>query len=661
MLQVAYIAWTARPFAMQSDFFGADLDLPGRPRTNEEVKRLSQWLLRTQRISRVGGWAFKMQTGEAWISPEARRIYGIGDHEPVSVPYLQTFPLPHHRPRLDAALRDLMERQQPYDVEFQITRPTDGAVVDIHSLAEHDAAEGVVLGTIEDITERKRAEAERARLATAVEQAAETILITDLCGTILYANPAFEKITGYTRAEAVGQNPRLLKSGRHDNAFYRRMWETLGRGEVWTGRFINRRKDGGLYEEDATISPVRDAAGRMVNYVAVKRDVTRETQLEDHLRQMQKMDAIGRLAGGVAHDFNNILLALLMQTELLEGNEPLPAGVREGLRQIRQDANRAAELTRQLLLFGRRQTPHPRRLDLNEVVTHLARMLQRILGEDVRLQLRLHGAPLFIHADPGMMEQVLLNLAVNARDAMGRGGRLLIETAEVNLDEPQASLIPEAAPGPYVTFSVSDTGAGIAPEVLPRIFEPFFTTKETGKGTGLGLATVFGIVKQHQGWITVDTQPGQGATFRVCLPACPAGMAKPAAAPASLPARGGTETLLLVEDDLAVRTPLRLVLERHGYRVLEAANGGEALELWSEQRATVALLLTDLVMPGAVGGQELARRLQAEQPRLRVVYISGYSVAMTSRELRLNPGEKFIQKPFNPDDLLKIIRESLGG
>jgi PAS domain S-box-containing protein len=751
------------------------------------VKRLSQWLLRTQRISRVGGWAFKMKTGEAWISPEARRIYGIGDHEPVTISHLQTYPLPHHRPKLDAALRDLMERQQPYDVEFQITRPTDGAVVDIHSLAEYDAAEGVVLGVIEDITDRKqteqslraseerykalfdrsldcvyltdfagnfldanlaalellgyrhedittlnlsflltedqlplarekiqeiiatghqqqpaefwlrrkdgglvlvetrasliyhegkpfaiqgiarditgrkRAEAERARLATAVEQAAETIVITDLGGTILYANPAFEKTTGYTRAEAVGQTPRLLKSGRHDDAFYRRMWAALGRGEVWTGRFINRRKDGALYEEDATISPVRDAAGQIVNYVAVKRDVTREVQLEDNLRQIQKMEAIGQLAGGVAHDFNNILLALLMQTEMLEMTEQLPAEVREGLKQIHQDANRAAELTRQLLLFSRRQIIQPRRLDMNEVVTHLARMLQRIIGEDVRLQLHLHTLPLFIHADPGMMEQVLMNLAVNARDAMPRGGRLIIETTTHSLDEPAAALISEAAPGQYVSVSVRDTGDGIAPEVLPRIFEPFFTTKETGKGTGLGLATVFGIVKQHHGWIKVDTRPGEGATFRVFLPVCPAEIAEPAADPASVPARGGTETILLVEDDIAVRTPLRLVLQRHGYRVLEAANGGEALTLWPEHRASVALLLTDLVMPGAVGGQELAGRLQAEQPQLRVVYTSGYSVEMAGRELHLRPGEKFIQKPYNPDDLLKILRETLGG
>jgi PAS domain S-box-containing protein len=772
---------------MESDFFGLDYDLPGRPRTAEEVKRLSQWLLRTQRISRVGGWAFKMASGEAWVSPEARRIYGIIGQEPLTISHLQTFPLPLHRPKLDAALRDLLERQQPYDVEFQITRRTDGAVVYLHSLAEFDAAQGVVLGVIEDITERKqtetrlraseerykalfdrsldcvylidfagdfldanqaalallgirredligqnlgslltadqlplaheqiqevittgrqqhvsefrlrhrdgrevlvetlasliyhegkpyaiqgiahditgrkRAEAEQARLATAVEQAAESIVITDPHGAILYVNPAFEKITGYTRAEAVGQNSRLLSSGRHDTAFYRQMWAMLKRGEVWTGHFINRRKDATLYEEEATISPVRDAAGQIVNFVAVKRDVTREVQLEENLRQMQKMDAIGQLAGGVAHDFNNILLALLMQAELLEEREPMSAAVREGLQQIREDANRAAELTRQLLLFSRRQVLQPRRLDVNEVVTRLARMLQRIIGEDVQLQLRLHTTPLFIHADPGMMEQVLMNLAVNARDAMPGGGLLLIETAHLALDAPAARLIPEAGPGHYACFRVSDTGEGIPPEVLPRIFEPFFTTKEIGKGTGLGLATVFGIVKQHQGWIKVDTGLGKGTTFRIFLPVCPAETMETVPAAARPASPNGTETILLVEDESPVRGVLCEVLERHGYRVLAAADGGEALKLWSEQGAAVALLLTDLVMPGAMGGQELARRLLAEQPRLKVIYTSGYSVETAGRELHLRPGERFIQKPYNPEALLQTIRESLDG
>jgi PAS domain S-box-containing protein len=507
--------------------------------------------------------------------------------------------------------------------------------------------------------ERNRAEAAHARLVTAVEQAAETIVITDLRGVILYANPAFEKTTGYTRTEALSQNPRILKSGQHDAEFYRQMWQTLGRGETWCGHFVNRRKDGSLYEEEATISPVRDAAGAIINYVAVKRDVTREVHLNAQVRQMQKMEAVGQLAGGVAHDFNNILTALNLQTSMLEMADNLPLEVREGLEQIRLATNSAADLTRQLLMFGRRQVMQLRPLDLNTVVARLAKMLQRLIGEDVRLQLHLHPVSLLICADTSMMEQVLMNLAVNARDAMPRGGRLLITTGEALVDETFAAEHPDARPGNYACLSVNDTGDGIPPEVLPQIFEPFFTTKAVGKGTGLGLATVYGIVKQHQGWIKVDSQPGQGATFRVFLPAttAPAAPSPPARVPAN-PHRSA-KTILMVEDEPAIRVSMRKLLERSGYQVLEAVNGIDALNLWLEHQGTVALLLTDLVMPGGVSGQELARRLKSGCPQLKIVYISGYNVGGSGQNLSLADGDKFVQKPFAPDQLLHLIRDSL--
>ena len=522
--------------------------------------------------------------------------------------------------------------------------------------------DGTVVGRVwvfRDITERQRVEASHARLATAVEQSAETIVITDTKGAILYANPAFEKHTGYTCAEVLGENPRILKSGEHDAGYYRQMWNVLARGEVWTGHFVNQRKDGTRFEEEATISPVRDTAGKIINYVAVKRDVTHEIQLEAQLRQAQKMEAIGQLAGGVAHDFNNILASLLMQTELTGMVEQLPPEVAEGLAQIRADANRAADLTRQLLLFSRRQVMQPRHLDLNEVVAHLTKMLQRIIGEDVQMQLYLHPAPLMIRADPGMLNQVLMNITLNARDAMPRGGTLRIETSEKILAEHAAVTVPDAAPGRYVCLSVSDTGGGISPEVLPHIFEPFFTTKDAGKGTGLGLATVFGIVKQHQGWLKVDNRPGQGVTFQVFLPTSAATDTEPTPARTTPKPRGGTETILLAEDEAGLRTLTRTILKRHGYQVIEAANGVEAFTLWQQNREAVAMLVTDLVMPGDFNGQELARRLQAEQPGLKVIFISGYSAEIAGQELQLRAGEKFLQKPFAPDRLLEIIRQSL--
>jgi len=514
-------------------------------------------------------------------------------------------------------------------------------------------------GVVEDITERKQAEVAQARLATAIEQAAEAVMITDTQGTLQYVNPAFEKVTGYRRKEAIGRNPRFLKSGKHNAEFYQRLRATLTRGEVWQGHFIDKRKDGTLYTAEATISPVRDPAGRIINYVAVLRDVTREAQLEAQLRQSQKLEAIGQLAGGVAHDFNNILAVILMQTELLLTQGDVAESVRDGIQQIRAAAERAANLTRQLLAFSRRQVMQPRDLDLNEVVTNLAKMLQRIIGEDVRLELHLHPTPLMTHADAGMLDQVLMNLAVNARDAMPKGGRLIIETTAREFSAAEAAALLDVKPGHYVGLRVSDTGCGIPPEILPRIFEPFFTTKEPGKGTGLGLATVFGIVKQHGGCIQVASEPGRGTTFEVYLPALAETTTAASEAESRPGPRGGTETILLVEDDADVRLVTRLTLERHGYRVLEAPDGLAALELWRQHRDAVALLLTDLVMPGELDGRELAQRLRADRPQLKVIYTSGYSPELAGRELHSRSGEAFLQKPCPAERLLETVRECL--
>ena len=389
------------------------------------------------------------------------------------------------------------------------------------------------------------------------------------------------------------------------------------------------------------------------------RDISEQRRLEEQLRQSQKLEAIGQLAGGVAHDFNNILAVILMQSELITKRGGLPEPAREGIQQIRAAAERAANFTRQLLLFSRRQVMQPRDLDLNEVVTNLAKMLRRIIGEDVHLELHLHPAPLMTRADAGMLEQVLLNLAVNARDAMPEGGRLIIETTTREFTAEEAAALPDAQPGRYVGLRVSDTGCGIPPEILPRIFEPFFTTKEPGKGTGLGLATVFGIVKQHGGCLQVASEPGRGTTFEVFLPAL-AETAAAASATASRPApRGGTETLLLVEDDSEVRALTRATLERHGYRVLEAPDGLAAIELWRQHCEAVALLLTDLVMPGGLNGRDLARRLRADRPQLKVIYTSGYSAELAGRELNPGPGEAFLQKPSAPELLLETVRRCL--
>ncbi len=596
-----------------------------------------------------------------WVSASFTRVFGFTVPEMEARGGWQTMVFPADRPvALGHARKVASGEEDVCEMRF-VTRSGEPRWLRDYAVPVWDEAQRRVVriyGAARDITERMQAEIAQARLATAVEQAAEAIVITDASGAILYVNPAFEKVTGYPRQEVLGQNPRLLKSGRQDAQFYQRMWATLTAGQVWCGQFVNKRKDGQFYEDESTISPLFDAAGRIVNYVAVKRDVTHERKLEAQLRQSQKLEAIGQLAGGVAHDFNNILAVILMQAELIATEERLADTAREGLRQIRLAAERAANLTRQLLLFSRRQVLQPRNLDLNEVVTNLAKMLQRIIGEDVRLELHLHPAPLMTRADAGMLEQVLMNLAVNARDAMPQGGKLVIETNARRLTESEAAAIPDATAGSYVFWRVTDTGGGIAPEILPHIFEPFFTTKEPGKGTGLGLATVFGIVKQHGGFIRVASEPGQGTTFEVFLPAH-AGTADESGAAAQPLPRGGTETILLVEDDPSVRLLTLATLERRGYRVLQAADGVAALKVWRKHRDAVALLLTDLVMPGGVSGQQLAARLQAEQPRLKVVFCSGYSAEIAGRELHLEAGQNFIQKPATPERLLETVRRCL--
>ena len=513
-----------------------------------------------------------------------------------------------------------------------------------------------LVAAFEDISSRKVVEAEQRRLSTAVEQAAEAIVITDTSPRIVYVNPAFERISGYTKAEAVGQNPRMLKSGRHDPQFYERMWVELRSGASWSGLMVNKRKDGTLYYEEATISPVLDEAGQAVNYVAVKRDVTYEREVEEQFRQSQKLEAIGQLAGGIAHDFNNILSVIKGHADLLEAAQS-PA-VRESADEISRAANRAAGLTRQLLLFSRRQPLQLTPGDLNDIVSNMSRMLERILGEDITAEFRYATEPLPIVVDTGMMDQVLLNLAVNSRDAMPRGGRLEVHTATRVFVDGSADLPGGARPGTYVCLTVADSGAGIPADVLPHVFEPFFTTKEVGKGTGLGLATVLGIVQQHDGWVDVRSEVGKGTTVCVCIPktAAPAWRAD-RVRESSMP--GGEETILLVEDDVALRRLVRSILASLGYRVLESSSGRDAVGVWTQHQQEIKLLLTDLVMPDGMSGLELARLLLGHNPKLRVIYSSGYSPDVAGNGVALREGVNFLTKPYSPQVLAETVRARL--
>jgi PAS domain S-box-containing protein len=514
-----------------------------------------------------------------------------------------------------------------------------------------------VLLVARDITERKIAEAERDRLMAAIEQSGEIVVITDPEGTIQYVNTAFEQITGYSRQEAVGRKASLLKSGAHDTAFYAKLWDTITRGQTWKGRFINKRKDGSRYTEETTISPVCDTSGRIVNYVAAKRDISGELALEEQSRQMQKMDAIGQLTGGVAHDFNNLLQVINGYTDMAM-QEMLPGSpAHDLLGEVSKAGQRASNLVRQLLLFSRRQVMQPRFLDLNAVVEDMLKMLGRVIGEHIRLNWKPQKNLGVIHADSGMLDQLLMNLSVNARDAMPEGGVLTIETQRVRLDSGFCASHAWARPGQFALLTVSDTGCGMTREGLDHIFDPFFTTKGEGKGTGLGLSTVYGIVKQHEGMIYVYSEPGRGSAFKIYLPLRESDLPSSGVV-AEEPAIGGTETILLAEDDAMVRDLARKVLERAGYRVLIAQDGEEAVALFKQNMGAIALLLFDGVMP-RLGGYGALERIRAISPSVPVLFSSGYSEQGIHADFVLHEVLNLIQKPYSPNDLLRAVRAAL--
>ena len=509
------------------------------------------------------------------------------------------------------------------------------------------------------IADEKRYIKELRRLSAAIEQSSEEIVITDPTGIIQYVNPAFVKTTGYTQQEALGQNPRILKGDKQESTFYEELWDTISAGRTWTGRFINKRKDGMLFTEEAAISPVCDPKGQIVNYVAVKRDISEQIRLTEELQQAKKMESVGRLAGGVAHDFNNMLQVIIGTAELaMEGLDPSTFQY-GNFDEIYKAGRRSADLTRQLLAFARKQPTVPVVLNLNQTIDSTLKMLRRLIGESMQIDFLKHESLGNITMDPSQIDQILTNLCLNARDAAQGKGKILIETGCAFFDEAFCMRHKDLEPGEYLRLTVRDFGVGMDSETLAHVFEPFFTTKEFGRGTGLGLATVYGIVKQNKGHIEVQSALGQGTTFNIYL------LKKRSLVPCisdkksqDISLSHGSEVILLAEDEASVFTICRRYLEESGYTVLGANTPQEALDVSKAYPGEIHLLISDMVMPH-MSGLELQKQLMGSRPSVKTLFMTGYT-SHDFRQQDVSVGDvQVLMKPFLVNDLLMAVRKAL--
>ena len=610
--------------------------------TMDETGRITSW---SAAAEAVFGWPASEAIGRSLaatiIPPQHREGHARG-----LARFLETGEGPILRQRIEITALHRDGREFPVELTVTPTR-----------LGDH----WLFGAFVRDLTDAKRAEQALRRSEASyrglVEHAAYGIYRATADGKFLMVNPALFTMLGYPSAEDVLQLD-ISRDAYVDPAARVRILERCEQFGSAIEEVAWRRRDGSTITVRLNGRPVRGPDGALECFEFIVDDVTEQRALEERLRQTQKMEAVGRLAGGIAHDFNNLLTAILGSVDFLRralGPEhPEHAETEE----IQKAAVRAADLTRQLLAFSRQQVLAPKVLELDALVTNLEKMLRRLIGEDVELRFVAKASRAAVRADPGQLEQVIVNLVVNARDAMPRGGRLTVETASVDLDAAYAWEHGTVEPGRYVMLAVTDTGVGIDRAAQARLFEPFFTTKEFGKGTGLGLATVYGIVKQSGGYIWVYSEPGRGATFKVYLPRVEH-VGEPVAAPQP-PARalGGSETILLAEDEAAVRNLARRVLEKHGYRLLLAATGRDGVRLAEQHGSPIDLLVTDVVMP-EMGGRELAQRLTTRQPTLKVLYLSGYTDDAIVHHGVLDAGVAFLQKPFKPDELVRKIREVL--
>jgi PAS domain S-box-containing protein len=643
---------------------GISRDITDRKRVEVALRESEAKLAEAVRLARIGYWNRDLESGRLDWSD---MLFEIFDLDPAGFDHsLEGFLSrvhPEDRSRVRGRILAAEAERTGFEHVYRIVAGERVRFIQENgSVVTNPQGDPIrVAGTARDVTELVQAE-EAVRLRDrAIQAVTQGIVITDpnqRDNPIIYASPGFERLTGYGPDELVGRNCRFLQGKETDRGVVAQVRAAVQAGEPCDVELLNYRKDGKPFWNALSVSPVRDENGRLTHFIGVQTDVTDRHQLEMQFQQAQKMEAVGRLAGGVAHDFNNLLTIINGYTDLLVDQLPAGSPLREMVGEVHKAGERAGTLTRQLLVFSRQSVLEPKVLDVNAVLADTEKMLRRLIGEDIQLStiLEPHRAP--VKVDPGQLQQAIINLAVNSRDAMPRGGRLTVETRSVDLTEKYCQSHPDCKPGRHLMLAMIDTGAGMDDATIARIFEPFFTTKEPGKGTGLGLAMVYGFVKSSGGHITVASEVGRGTTFRLYFPQVrePVSLGGKSS-PGLARLEKGHETVLLVEDDDAVRALTRRVLLGSGYVVLEAADGRDAVRVAEGHAGPIQLLVTDVVMPH-MGGRQVAERIAAIKPGIKVLYCSGYTDDAVVR-YGVESGIPFVQKPYSPAILTQKIREVL--
>ena len=644
---------------------GIVLDVTEQRRAERSVRASDERYRLVARATNDVIWDWDLPSNSLVWNDGVEKVFGYQQTEITpSVEWWVSNLHPDDKERVTAGLHGVLDHGGTGWSDQYRYRRRDGtyATVIDRGYVSRDASGAAIrmIGAMTDVTERSRAEAAirfQAQLLNAVQQA---VVATDTSGGVIFWNRFAENLYGWTAEEAIGRKLHELTPAPFMRDHAAEILERTAAGGSWTGEFLVQGKSGKSFPALLTTSPFLDGNGSILGLVGVSIDLTERRSLEEQFRQSQKMDAVGRLAGGIAHDFNNLLTVIHLNTEIIIEGFDASDPRAEDIRQIRSAADRASALTRQLLAFSRKQILQPRVLDLNTVVTSLEPMLRRLIGEDITIA-SIQQARGYVVADPGQLEQVLVNLVVNSRDAMPSGGRISIETMNTELDESYASEHSPVISGRYISLTVSDNGVGMTKDTVEHAFDPFFTTKEAGKGTGLGLATVYGIVKQSGGYVWIYSEPGEGTTIKVYLPEVSAAAAFTSAgdgAALTVSVPRGSETILLVEDEDAVRGLASRILEKQGYRILVAANGREAMEIATREEGRIELVLTDIVMPG-INGRALVEKLSGVRPSIKSLYMSGYTDDDIVRRGFIEPSRAFLQKPFTSEALVRTVRKVL--